>query len=128
MSKCSKYIESMYSLARGEKKLSLNKREDFNMTSISEVVGTLLNDEPGGMKDLINEISGKLEVSMEGKDIDQSQILKDLMGGNMESCGINFQDIIAESSKNLQEKVQNGEIDITKLKDIASKLKSGMNL
>lgn len=124
-----KYIELMYSVAKEEKKEALEKKQDFNIGNISEVIGSLLNDnENGGFKDLIKDISSKLENDIGDKDIDQSQIISDLMSGNMNSCGINFQSILDESSKSLHNKVQNGTIDMEQLKQVAEKIKAGLNL
>jgi hypothetical protein len=124
-----KYIELMYSISKEEKKEALEKKQDFNIGNISEVIGSLLNDnENGGFKDLIKDISSKLENDIGDKDIDQTQIISDLMSGNMNSCGINFQSILDESSKSLHSKVQNGSIDMEQLKQVAEKIKAGLNL
>jgi hypothetical protein len=124
-----KYIELMYSVAKEEKKEALEKKQDFNIGNISEVIGSLLNNnENGGFKDLIKDISLKLENDIGDKDIDQTQIISDLMSGNMNSCGINFQSILDESSKSLHDKVQNGSIDMEQLKQVAEKIKAGLNL
>lgn len=125
-----KYIELLYSISKEEKKEVLKKKEPFNLGSISDAVSTLMNDDSadGGFKDLIKDISSKLENDIGDREIDQAKILQDLISGNMNSCGIDFKNIIDESSKSLHRKVETGEIDIDKLKDVASKLKSGMNL
>lgn len=125
-----KYLELLYSIAKEEKKEALKKKEPFNLSTISNAVNSLMtNDsEDNGLKDLIKDISTKLENDIGDKQIDQAKILQDLISGNMNSCGIDFKNIIDESSKNLHKKVESGEIDINKLKDVASKLKNEMNL
>lgn len=125
-----KYLEVMYSLAKEEKKVALDKDGSFNMENISNVVGSILNEngDNNGLQDLIKDISSKLENNIGDKKIDQTQIVTDLMSGNMTSGGINFQSIIEESSKSLHKKIQDGSLDVEKLKQLASQIQSGLKL
>ena len=122
-----KYLEAMYSLAKEQKKELVKQKAPLDMANLSGVLGNLMNDKDSGFGNLISDISKNLEGKITGE-VDQTQILKDLMSGKLESGGINFQDIIQQATSSLKDKVDSGEIDIEKLKSTAEGIKSSLNI
>lgn len=122
-----KYLETMYSLAKEEKKELVKVQAPLDLTNLSGLLGNLMNDKDSGFGNLISDISKNLEGKITGA-VDQTQILQDLMSGKMESGGINFQEIIQQATSSLKDKVDSGEIDIEKLKNTAEGIKSSLNI
>jgi hypothetical protein len=123
-----KFIETLYSLAKGSKQELVKQPEQFDINSIGSIVSNLMSDESNGFSALVKDISSKLEGTLDGKDIDQTKILQDLMSGKMESSGINFGNIISQATESLKLKVESGEIDINKISGVASGLADTLNL
>jgi hypothetical protein len=122
-----KYLETMYSLAKEEKKELAKVQAPLDLTNLSGILGNLMTDKDSGFGNLISDISKNLEGKITGT-VDQTQILQDLMSGKMESGGINFQEIIQQATSSLKDKVDSGEIDIEKLKNTAEGIKSSLNI
>lgn len=122
-----KYLETMYSLAKEEKKELAKVQTPLDLSNLSGILGNLMNDKDSGFGNLISDISKNLEGKITGT-VDQTQILQDLMSGKMESGGINFQEIIQQATSSLKDKVDSGEIDIEKLKNTAEGIKSSLNI
>lgn len=122
-----KYLEAMYSLAKEQKKELVKQKAPLDLSNLSGVLGNLMNDKDSGFGNLISDISKNLEGKITGE-VNQTQILQDLMSGKLESCGINFQEIIQQATSSLKEKVECGEIDIEKLKSTAESVKSSLNI
>lgn len=120
-----KFIQTLYSLGKGENKQVVNVTAPTGeLGALGELVNNLVNDKDSGFKDMIDDISQQLESSMKGKNIDQTNLVSDLMSGNLQSSGIDFQSIIEQTSRKLKEKVDKGEVDISKLKETGDKIKN----
>lgn len=119
-----KYLDSLYTLASGKKTQQVVKAEEpFDIQKMSGLLETVMSDEKSGLRDLIGDISSKLQDSLKDKQIDQAQLIQDLLAGKSDSSGINFGEIITKASDSLKEKVDSGSIDINQLKDIADNFK-----
>lgn len=123
-----KYLEVLYTISSGKKQEIVKVSDSFDMSKLGDMVGTLMGDESSGFKDLINDISSKLESTLVNKDIDQAKLLQDLMAGKMESSGVDFGSIISQATKSLKEKVDAGEVDLDKIKDVTDKLRGNLNI
>lgn len=116
-----KFIEILYSLSKEENKHVATKD---NNADLSSLIGSLMNDQDSGFKSLVDDISTQVQSSIQGKNINEQQIISDLMSGNMNSSGIDFKKIIEQTSEKLKGKVDRGEIDINKLKETGDKINS----
>jgi anti-sigma28 factor (negative regulator of flagellin synthesis) len=120
-----KYLELMLFVVDGKKRTPEKKMVtpgDMDLTKITSAMGSLMSDPGSGLSDLIESISSKLQTSLQGKEIDQQQLIMDLMSGNSSSSGINFGDIISQTTEALKEKIDSGEVDMSKLKEIADSM------
>lgn len=116
-----KFIEILYSLSKEENKQIATTSSDGDLSTL---IGSLMNDQNSGFKSLVDDISSQVQSSLEGKNVNEQQIISDLMSGNMQSSGIDFRKIIEQTSQKLQGKVDRGEIDINKLKETGDKINS----
>lgn len=120
-----KYLEYMLFVVDGKKRTVEKKMiapADMDLTKITSAMGSLMSDPGNGLSDLIENISSKLQASLQGKEVDQQQLITDLMSGNSSSSGINFGSIISQTTEALKEKIDSGEIDMGKLKEIADSM------
>lgn len=120
-----KYIQTLYSLAKGENKQVTRLPQKEGLESLVE---SLMNNGDSGFKSIIDDISQQLQNASMGKEINQQTIVRDLMSGNLESSGIDFKKIIESTSKNLEMKIKNGEIDKDLLTQTADKIKNTLNM
>jgi hypothetical protein len=77
------------------------------------------------MSNLIQDIAGEVSKSLEGKDlssINPMELLTTLMSGKKSINGIDFGNIIKNTTEKLQTKIESGEIDTVKLKQQAENL------
>ena len=124
-----KYLETLFSLVKEQKQELVKQPTPLDMNNLGSMVSGLMADKSNGFGALIEDISEKLKGKIGTTDnLDQSAILADLMAGKMESGGINFGEIISQATSSLKEKVDSGEIDVNKIKDMADNLKSTLNL
>lgn len=121
-----KFIHVLYSLGAGENKVVPIQSSSNGMGGLGDLVDSLVNDKDSGFKDMIEDISKQLEDSMKGKNIDQATLVSDLMNGNLQTSGIDFQSIIEKTTHKLKEKVDNGEVDIEKLRIAGDKIKTAI--
>jgi len=80
---------------------------------------------------LIGDIAGQVAKSLEGKDLtnlNPQDLLTGMMSGNMNIGGINFQEILDNSTKNFQTKVDSGEIDVADFSKQAQDMMGKLNL
>lgn len=121
-----KFIQALYSLGTGENNQVAAPASSSDLGGLGDLVNSLVNDKDSGFKDMIDDISKQLEISMKGKDINQATLVADLMSGNLQSSGIDFQSIIEQTTHRLKDKVDKGEVDIEKLKVAGDKIKSAI--
>jgi hypothetical protein len=117
-----KFIHAMNVIAKNSNDTNLVVSNTPNAASLEALVGSLMSDENSGFKNIVEDISLQLEASMKGKDIDQSKVIGDLLAGNLNTSGIDFGEIIKTTTKNLQSKVESGEVDINKLKQTSEQI------
>jgi hypothetical protein len=122
------FIQALYSLSSGVKKELVKQPEPLDLTKLGTLVNNLMSDDSNGFGNLVKDISSKLEGTLGDKNLDQTKILQDLMAGKTESGGINFGEIISQASKTLKEKVDLGEIDVSKMAEVANGLAGELNL
>jgi hypothetical protein len=120
-----KYIQTLYSLAKEENKQVTRIPQKEGLESLVE---GLMSNGDSGFKSIIEDISAQLQQASIGKDINQQTIVRDLMSGNLESSGIDFKKIIESTSKNLEMKINSGEIDRDLLTQTADKIKNTLNM
>lgn len=119
-----KFIQALYSLGVGENKQIVTEVGPSDAGGLGDLINSLVNDEESGFKDMIEDISKQLENTMKGKDINQQSLVSDLMKGNLQTSGIDFQSIIEQTSQKLKEKADRGEVDFSKLKETGDKIKN----
>lgn len=119
-----KYIHSMYSLVKEENKevVAIHQKD-----GLEGLVESLMNNENSGFKSIVDDISAQLQKASIGKNLDEQTIIKDLMSGNLESSGIDFKKIIESTSKNLEKKINDGEIDKNEIMKTTDKIKNTLN-
>jgi hypothetical protein len=122
------FIQALYSLSSGVKKELVKQPEPLDLTKLGTLVNNLMSDDSNGFGNLVKDISSKLEGTLGDKNLDQTKILQDLMAGKTESGGINCGVIISQASKTLKEKVDLGEIDVSKMAEVANGLAGELNL
>ena len=79
------------------------------------------------LSDLVGDLSGDIQKSLEGKDLSKlnpALLMNSLLAGDRSVGGIDFADIIAKTTEKLRAKVENGEINIDQLKGISGNIKS----
>jgi len=113
-----KYLELMFSIVEGQKKEVAVVKQPFDISKLLPAMTNLMTDPNSGLSDLITTISEKLSTTLEGKEIDQETLMKDLLSGSTSSSGINFADIISQTTEVLKEKIEKGEVNIDKIKEI----------
>lgn len=120
-----KYIQMLYSLMKEENKqiAAVHKKE-----GLESLVESLMGNENSGFKTLVDDISSQLQQATLGKDINEQNIVNDLLSGNLQSSGIDFKKIIESTSKNLEKKINNGEIDREEIMKTTDKIKNTLNL
>lgn len=120
-----KYLDSLYTLASGKKREQqlVVREEPFDIQKMTGLLETVMSDEKSGLRELIGDISSKLQDSLKDKEINQAQLIQDLLSGKSDSSGINFGQIISNATDSLKEKVDSGSIDINQLKSIADNFK-----
>lgn len=98
---------------------------NLSRLNLDGLIGSLQSNKE--MNSLIQEVSGKLTKSLEGKDLDNfnpMDLMSNLLGnsnGN-NSLGINFQDILKDVTETIQTKVSKGELNIDNLKNEAKNM------
>ena len=117
-----KYINTLYSLGKEEKQAVVPETPQISMSSLEGLVNSLMSDEKSGFKDIVSDISSQLESSLSGKDIDQTKIVSDLMSGNLKTSGIDFEQIIRNTTKKLEKRVEDGTVSIEELKATSDKI------
>ena len=118
-----KYINTLYSLGKEEKQAVVPQiPQGMDMSSLEGLVNSLMSDEKSGFKDIVSDISSQLESSLSGKDIDQTKIVSDLMSGNLKTSGIDFEQIIRNTTKKLEKRVEDGTVSIEELKATSDKI------
>lgn len=117
-----KYLELMFSIVEGHKKevAVVGVKQPFDMSKLLPAMTNLMTDPNSGLSDLITTISEKLSATLEGKEIDQETLMKDLLSGSTSSSGINFADIISQTTEVLKEKIEKGEVNLDKIKEITN--------
>ncbi len=120
-----KYIQTMYSLVKEENKEVVVSPKKEGLESLVE---SLMNNESSGFKSIVDDISLQLQQATLGKDINEQSIVNDLLSGNLQSSGIDFKKIIESTSKNLEKKINDGEIDREEIMKTTDKIKNTLNL
>lgn len=129
------YIKNLYIISQGTgiSKDTLDRLNNRNVLTIhsnkdqtlNSLVPMLQNIDFSDFSGLINEIAIPLMKSLEGKNISPKDLLSGMLSGNSDN-GIDFSDIIEQTTNSIQTKVNNGELDINILqsqaKDIFGKL------
>jgi hypothetical protein len=131
------YIHTLYFISYGKsidggvvskcKEARLNKKSVVVSKSVPQI--TPENSESFGK--LIGDIAGQVAKSLEGKDlsnINPQELLTGMMSGNMNIAGINFQEILDNSTKNFKAKVDSGEIDVNDFTNQAKVMMEKLNL
>lgn len=119
------YVESMYSLVKEENKQVATVQQTDGLENLIE---SLMGNQSSGFKSIVDDISNQLQRATVGKNIDEQTIIRDLLSGNLESSGIDFKKIIESTSKNLEKKINDGEIDKDEILKTTNKIKSTLNL
>lgn len=102
-----------------QRELSLTRNTNTN--SIGNLLGSIMGNP--GLSNLIEDISKEVSKKLEGKDlshIDPNELLSNLLSGNGETSGINFNEIIHTTKEKFQDRVDSGEIDVKSLQNIAN--------
>jgi len=84
-----------------------------------------LNLDDPGMGDLISDIAKQVTDKLKGQDlsnIDPMQLMSQMLAGGHSVNGIDFGSIIQDTANKIKTKVENGEIDLDKLKNQAKGL------
>lgn len=120
-----KYIHMMYSLIKEEnKEVTVAPKKE----GLEGLVESLMNNESSGFKSIVDDISSQLQKATIGKDINEQTIVNDLLSGNLQSSGIDFKKIIESTSKNLEKKIKDGEIDKEEIMKTTDKIKNTLNI
>lgn len=116
-----KYLKVLYSIA-ANKKLELQKAPEAG--GLEETLASLMQDDTSGFKNLVEDISKQLTSSIgDNANLDKAKIMQDLMAGNLNTGGIDFNSIIQSTSKKLQEGVAKGEINMDNLMKASEQIK-----
>ncbi len=89
-----------------------------------KAIECLTNTEPD-LSNLFQDIAGEVSKSLQGKDISSinpMELMNALMAGNSNINGIDFMNIIKNTTEKLQNKIDSGEIDTNKLQKQAENL------
>jgi hypothetical protein len=120
-----KYIQTLYSLVKEEKK---EVTPVPKIDGLEGLIDNLMNNTDSGFKSIIDDISSQLQQATVGKTINEQTIVQDLLAGNLKSSGIDFQKIIESTSKNIQKKIEDGDIDGEKLTNTANRIKTTLGM
>lgn len=120
-----KYINTLYSLVKEEnKEVTVAPKKE----GLESLVESLMNNESSGFKSIVDDISAQLQQVTVGKNINEQTIISDLLSGNLQSSGIDFKKIIESTSKNLERKINDGEIDKEEIMKTTDKIKNTLNM
>lgn len=118
------YIEVLYSLAKQQNK---QISEDLiNNEGLSSIVNDLMNDKESGFNDMISDISSQVTDMLKGKDINKTDLIQQLLSGNTNANGLDFQSIIEKTSAKFKAKADAGEIDVNKIRETASRINNSI--
>lgn len=115
-----KYLHNLYFIVDKTKDKEIIEKSEKNiLVKITKKVEM----NPNFLGDLVKDLSGDIQKSLEGKDLsnlDPDTLMQSLLSGQQSIGGINFSEIISQTTEKLKLKVENGDIDINQLKNLAS--------
>jgi len=131
------YIHTMYFISYGKSidtnfvSRCKNSRLNKKSLSVSKSVPQITPENSESFGKLIGDIAGQVAKSLEGKDlsnINPQELLTGMLSGNMNIAGIDFQEILDNSTKNFKAKVDSGEIDVNDFTNQAKSVMEKLNL
>lgn len=112
------YIHTMYFISQGksiEQSIVQRCKENRNKTNLPVVRSNTLPIPGESFGKLVGDIANQVAKKLDGQDlshINPQELLASMMSGNMNVEGINFQEILDNSTANFKDKVETGEIDV----------------